>query len=230
LENGQILSATSNGSFELDGMPTSGFLQGSIYLFGAIGGTESAMSGSNASFNGDGFVRACVEGSCVEANYNGTRWIVDVSLPDLTDSFFTDDLNHYFLFTIPVTLPRTIDINATSRTLANSFARADFESGATATAQGMANLSASAWAVFTPTDEPLPEGDFDGDGDVDGADRSSEVLAKVWVQLFLKATLTKTAMLTQQTLHYGKVILGPQIFRPMPPLRPCLNQPFLQLL
>jgi hypothetical protein len=93
-----------------------------------------------------------------------------VNLPNITEDFFAPSLNHFFTFRIPVTLPNSINLKAESKTSANSKADADSTQGGTGEAQGVANLSASAWAAFTPTDMPLPDGDFDGDGDVDGTD------------------------------------------------------------
>ncbi len=166
------VTASSDGSFLLDGMPTSGFLHGSMYLFGLITGTETASGLASANFIGDGFVQAKVEGFFVEAGYDDSieLWGVDVSLPGVTESFFTPSLNHYFTFSIPITLPRTIDIDATSSTEVRSVAVAQGFEAASATAQGLVNLSASAWATYTPTIVPPPNGDFDGDGDVDGGD------------------------------------------------------------
>jgi len=168
---GEGVKASSNGLFSLEGAPTSGFLQGSMYLFGAVTGTESATGGGSAIFEGAGSVQATIEDYSVSARYNGFQWLVNVSLPDVTESFFTPSLNLYFNFTIPVTLPGTINLNANSWTNAYSSAAADGTVGSqSGTAQGTVDLSAGAWAVFTPTIAPTPDGDFDGDGDVDGSD------------------------------------------------------------
>jgi len=161
-----INEARSNGIFALDEAAASGFLQGSMYLFGDIGGTETG----DGVYNGDGFVQASVGTFFVEAAYFDSTglWGVDVNLPGVTDSFFTSSLNHFFNFVIPSSLS-SVNLSAISSAMPSAFTTMSFprEDG---TAQGQVALSASDWALFTPTSAPPLDGDFDGDGDVDGSD------------------------------------------------------------
>jgi hypothetical protein len=154
--------ASSNGTFELSGNVASGFLHCSMYLVGITQETESGVG----EFIRDGFIQSKIGPYFVEAGYSDSQgqWAVDVSLPDLTESFFTAGVNHFFTFTIPVSLPTTISISSVSLSPA-----AGNVIGGDGSATGSVALSASAWMTFTPDNTPL-SGDFDGDGDVDGRD------------------------------------------------------------
>jgi len=157
-------SAVSNGAYQLDGTITSGYLHGSMYLLGVI----SELETGGGEYVGDGFVRATIGQYSVEATYSDDTelWEVDVDLPGFTESFFTGGLNNFFTFTVTIESLTTISLNAISTSNANSTAAV----GQDSLAQGQVSLSASAWLSFTPTILPPPNGDFDGDGDVDGFD------------------------------------------------------------
>jgi hypothetical protein len=166
-DTGGIAQARSRGDFELDGEITSGFLHGNFYLFGLFGGSAS---GTGEWFGG-GFLRADIyDGYFVQAEWSQTQgaYLVNIVLPDITENFLAPSLNHYFTYTIPVTLPYTVSMQV--EVLSGASARTGWIDGGDGTAQVDNLLSSSAWVTFTPTPEPPPVGDIDGDGDVDGDD------------------------------------------------------------
>lgn len=159
-------TAGAGGQFELDGDIGSGFLHGSMYLVGLVAGSASGTG----EWIGGGSLVAEVFGYSVRATWSNSQnaWTVMIDLPELTETTLIPSLYHYFTFSIPVTLPETIDLVASAGS--NSIAR----SGPSCQQDGVAEiqevLSASAWVTFTPTEDPPLPGDFDGDGDVDGDD------------------------------------------------------------
>lgn len=111
-------TAFSSGSYILDGSNNSGFLHGSIYLVGIVNGSESG----DGEYLGTGSVAASVDEFFVLAVYddNSELWDVTVNLPGITDSFSTAGVNNFFTFTIPVSLPMTVNLEATSGTAARA--------------------------------------------------------------------------------------------------------------
>lgn len=156
--------ANSTSSYQLNGDAVMGFLRGSVYVVGLVNGS---MSGSGL-IGGSASVQSQVNGFGVQANYNSVSglWSVRITMPDSTMNFDTLGVNQYVTFVVPVSLPTNVGITSSS----NSTIALRTLDSSDGHAQVQVTLAASAWAQFTPTMAPPPRGDFDGDGDVDGAE------------------------------------------------------------
>jgi hypothetical protein len=157
--------ASSQGHYLLDGDVTSGVLHGAVYLVGVA----NAFASGDALAGGGGGSQAYVDGFGADSTYNDETglWGVSVILPNETFSFTTEDVDLYYAFDIPVTLPYTFGMLAGSG--AEIITSAGILGG-DGEAQFQLSASGAAWAYFTPLDEPDLPGDFDGDGDADEDD------------------------------------------------------------
>jgi hypothetical protein len=112
-------------------------------------------------------VHATVNGFGISADYNGDGlWSIGLTRPDSTMNITATGVNQFLTFTIPISLPLTVDIDTSTnssvsmRTLGTSGGHAEVQ----------VVLAATGWAQFSPTEAAPPPGDFNGDGFVDGSD------------------------------------------------------------